>query len=113
VPVPASKKQEYIPFPGELVRVPRKISERDGEAHAFGIRDAAVSAVAPVKKHRLLIALPPRNRKNEKRQIFDHALLVEERGHPTQWVKAAAYWTDSANGSRVTWQVNFMLAAQA
>ena len=37
VPVVASKKQEYIPLPGALVRVPRKTSERDGEAHEFGM----------------------------------------------------------------------------
>jgi hypothetical protein len=61
VPVLASKKQEYIPFPGALVRVPRKIKERDGEAHAFFICEAALSAAAPVKKHRLSIVLPPRD----------------------------------------------------
>jgi hypothetical protein len=66
VPLLASKKQEYIPFPGALVRVPRKINERDGEAHGFGMRDAATSAVAPVKKHRLLIVVPPWKEKMEK-----------------------------------------------
>jgi hypothetical protein len=41
------------------VRVPRKMSERDGEAHAIGMRDAAATAVAPVKKPSLLMVIPP------------------------------------------------------